>query len=264
MYRLLMVTDDAGALERLSAMTGWEAMGYKPPHLRSTAQEAMECLQRHYVDAIAVARAPALEPLVPYLNQRYPHTPLFEVADTQEGQRAVLKELSNVLTRLSADDSNDEYDLQCRFEQQRERWLRKVIAGVIPTEADICRQFRLYRCRADLSAPCVLVRLELPQDDSFFSERWHYGSERLETALRNFFGTQRDHMLIHVAVISPQEARVLCYPADAQADMSENAILAFVQETVEQVDHYVGLRMRVLEARHLSGLVDFAADKAVY
>ena len=264
MYRLLMVTDDTKALERLSAMTGWEAMGYKPPHLRSSVEGAVECLGRHYVDAIAVARVPALEPLIPYLDEKYPHTPLFEIADTEEGQYAVLKEVSNLLTRLSADDSNDEYDQSGRFDQQRERWLRKVIAGVIPTQEDIRRQLRLYRCGAELNMPCMLTRLELPQDDSFLSERWHYGSERLETALRNFFGTQREHMLIHVAVISQQEVRVLCYPADAQADMSEKAILSFVQETVEQVDHYVGLRMRVLEARRLSGLGDFAADKAVY
>ena len=263
MYRLLMVTDDPKALERLSAMTGWEAMGYKPPHLRSSVEGAIDCLGRHHVDAIAVAPVPVLQSLMPYLDEKYPRTPLFEMADTEEGQCAVLKELRNLLTRLSADDSNDEYDQSARFDQQRERWMRKVIAGVIPTEGDIRRQLRLYRCQANLIVPCMLTRLELPQGDSFLSERWHYGSERLETALRNFFGTEREHMLIHVAVISPQEVRVLCCPADAQADLSEEAILSLVRETVEQVDHYVGLRMRVLGTRRLSGLGDFAADKAV-
>lgn len=263
MYRLLMVTDDAAVLERLSAMTGWEAMGYKPPHLRSSVEGAMECLGRHSVDAVAVAQVPALDPLLPYLDEKYPRTPLLEIADTEEEQYAMLKELANLLTRLAADDSNDEYDQIARFDQQRERWLRKVIAGIVPTQADICRQLRLYRCGTALNKPCMLTRLEVPQDDSFLSERWHYGSERLETALRNFFGTQREHMLIHVAVISPKEVRVLCYPADEQADMSEKVILSFVQETVEQVQHYLGLRMQVLETRRLSGLGDFAADKAV-
>ncbi len=262
MYRLLIVTDDAWAIERLSAMTGWEAMGFKPPRVRSSVEDAMECMKKHYIDAVAVSESPAFERLLPYLDAEHPHTPLFEIAKTEEEQRAVLRELYSLLTRLCADDSNDGYDQTYMLQQQRERWLRKVIAGLIPTEEMIRRQLRLYRCRARMGVPCVLIRLELPQDDSFLSERWHYGSERLETALRNFFGTEREHMLIHVAVISPQEVCVLCYPADEQAHMTENAILAYVKETVEQVEHYVGLRMKVLEARRLLSLGEFAADRA--
>ena len=259
MYRLLIVTDAQNVKDMISAMQGWEAMGFKPPRIRCSMEEAVDCIHRHHLDAIAVDENPQLQGFLTYLDEHFPTIPLFQIGEDAQQQQVILHELSGVLSRLRADDTNDEYDENSRMAEQRERWLKKVIGGLV-SQNDMARQLRLYRCCEKLSVPCVLARLEMQQDDRFFGERWHYGSERLETALRNFFGTSHDRMLIHVAVVSPQEVRVLCYPAEEPEALTERGVYEYVQETVEQIDHYLGLSMRVADVRSLPGLAAFASD----
>ena len=171
-----------------------------------------------------------------------------------------MRQTVNLLTRLRADDSNDQYDPAYMMEKQRARWLRRVIGGLEPTAEDIVRGLKLYRCAMRPGVPCVLARLGVPEDDGFMTERWHYGGERLEIALRNFFGREHGHMLLRVAVVSPQEVRVLCYPRDEAEGLSENAAFEYVQETIEQIARYLGLALKVLEVRRIAGLCDFAAE----
>lgn len=262
MYRLLIVTHDPKKVEMLSAMTGWEKLGFRKPVLCQSVQEAMESLSTRHTDAFAVEETPDFEALYACLNEKYPNKPLCAVADTQEEQRMVVQELYRLLNRLNADDSNDEYDESYRLQQERERWLKKVISGMGPSVQEMSRQLKLYRCRECMDVPCVLARLEMTDEDGFLSNRWHYGGERLEQALRNFFGYEHDHMLMHVAVASPEEVRVLCYPACVEEGISENAAFDYVQETLEQVEHYLGLRMKVLEVSRVPGLQAFAAPGA--
>ena len=54
MYRLLIVTGNQSVRDLFTAMEGWESLGFKPPRLRQTTQEALECMQKHQIDAIAV------------------------------------------------------------------------------------------------------------------------------------------------------------------------------------------------------------------
>lgn len=260
MYRLLIVTDEQRVKDMFSSMEGWEAMGIKPPRLRSSVEEAVECMHKHPIDAIAVDDAPAFEALYAYLDEHYPDMPIFQIERTAQEQLQTVREASSLLTRLKADDSNDEYDDTHKLDLQRERWLRKVIGGLIPTAGDLARQLRLYRCDTRLGVPCVLARLGLSVDDSFLADRWHYGSERLEIALRNFFGREHGGMRIHVAVVSQEEVRVLCYPLSLEDGVSENAAYEYIQETVDQIQHYLGLSLKVLETRRLPGLEAFAAD----
>lgn len=262
MYRLLIVTGNPNAQEMLSAMDGWEKMGFKPPRLIGSAEEAVQCLRGYHVDAIAVDDDPALDEFCAYLDEQYPNKPLFQIARSPEAQRKVVQELYSLLTRLNADDTNDDYDPAYKLQHQRERWLRKVVSGMISTSEELSRQHRLYRCPLQLNEPCVLARLDMPDDDRFLSQRWHYGSERLETALRNFFGSAHDHMLIRVCVLSQEEVRVLCCPDGTECGVSENAAFEYIQETLEQIDHYLGLQMKILEVRRVPGLIAFAADNA--
>ena len=88
------------------------------------------------------------------------------------------------------------------------------------------------------------------------SERWHYGSDRLETALRNFFGSGHSHMLMHVAVVSPEEVRVLCYPASPEFGVSENIAYDYMHETVEQIENYLGLHMNIVSVHRISGICE--------
>lgn len=260
MYRLLIVTDKPSAIEMFQNMSGWEKMGFKSPRLCRNVQEAADSLRSYRVDAIALDEASVTDEFNIHLDAHYPNIPLCQIAEAEEEQRKLIQELYSLLTRLSADDSNDAYDEAYKLQQQRERWLKNVIGGRASSREEMARHLRLYRCRERLDVPCVLARLEMTDEDGFLSNRWHYGGERLEQALRNFFGYEHDDMLMHVAVFSQEEVRVLCYPASTEQGVSENAAFDYVQETLEQVDHYLGLHMKVLEVRRVPGLAAFASD----
>lgn len=260
MYRLLIVTTDQNTKDMFASMEGWEALGIKPPRLRDSVEAAIACMHDHPIDAIAIEDTPVLAPLLAYLDEHAPATPLFEIGRSAEEQLATVREVASLLTRLHADDSNDEYDLTDRMEKLRAHWLRKVVRGMERTPEDIRRGLRLYRCGERADVPCILGRLVMPADDGFLTERWHYGGQRLEVALRNFFGHEHGHMLFHVAVVSQEEVRVLCYPRDAGEGLSENEAFEYIQETAEQIEKYLGLSMKVLEVRRIPGLVAFAAE----
>ena len=43
MYRLLIVTTNQATKDMLASMEGWEALGVKPPRVRETVEDAVEC-----------------------------------------------------------------------------------------------------------------------------------------------------------------------------------------------------------------------------
>ncbi len=259
MYRLLIVTDVQDVKERMEQIQDWEALGFKRPRLRQSMEETVECLHRHHIDAVAVEQKADFDSVRIYLDTYFPNTPIFQIGKTEGEQLLILRELTTLLSRLNADDTNDEYDEAARLLEERERFLKKVISGRVPGRDDLERLLQLYRCRERADVPCVLARLEMPQDDLFFDERWHYGSERLETALRNFFGREHDGMAMHVAVVSPQEVRVLCYPASEEG-IREDVAGDYVEETVRRVEDYLGLALNVMNVQRLPGLAAFAAS----
>ena len=169
MYRLLIVTDNQNVKERLEAMQGWEALGFKTPRIRTGMEDAVECIHRHHIDAIAVEDSPAFEDFRAYLDEHFPNVPLFEIAPNETEQLLLLRELSGLLSRLKADDTNDLYDEAARMQEQRERWIKKVIGGLEISQGDMNRHIRLYRCTERLGVPCVLARLEMPEDDHFMA-----------------------------------------------------------------------------------------------
>ena len=254
MYRLLIVTENPEVNSRISEMQGWEKLGFKPPRLRATAAEARECMQKHHIDAIAVEHTPALEELFVFLDEQHPDLPMFRIDTDEQKLFQNMNEVYRLLNRLKADDSDDRYDPALNMQFQRERWMKKLIGGMVADVGELERQMLLYRFNARTDLPCVLARIEMSDEDGFMSVRWHYGSDRLETALRNFFGQEYSNMRIHLAVTSPEEVRVLCCPADETVTVSEKLAYDYMKETTEQIEHYLGLHMNILDVVRLSGL----------
>ena len=77
MYRLLIVTTNQATKDMLASMEGWEALGVKPPRVRETVEDAVECMKKHPIDAIAVEDAPVFAPLADYLDRQAPAMPVF-------------------------------------------------------------------------------------------------------------------------------------------------------------------------------------------
>lgn len=247
-----------------TSMEGWEAMGYKPPRLRSTVDDAQECMRKHHIDAIAIDDDPSFAPLNAYLDEQYPLMPIFEIAEDEQSQWAVMREVYQLLNQLHADDSDDEYDEEYRLKMVQERWMKKLLSGMAPTRDYILTHHRMLRCAEKMDAPLLCARLSIPLGDSFLTERWHYGSDRLEVALRNFFGEEHDHMKLHVAVISPEEVRVMVSAKPHKPDKAEispERALGYIRETIEQIQNYLGLSMTLTDMKALHSLTALAAEE---
>ncbi len=263
MFRLLIVSERKPVEAMFASMEGWESMGYRPPRVRTTSEDALLCMQKHHIDAIAVDDNPAFDDLRAHLARNCPDMPFFRIEDSAEKELCIVKEVAQVLDLIHADHSNDDYDESFYFNLERDLWLRRVLSGEEPTEDSLRRKYDLYRCRIPLDQPCVFARLSLPEGDAYLSGPWHYGTERLETALYNFFGLEHEHMLIRIAVVTQHEARVLVAPAPdtpTGADMSFQQARAYLEDTIAQVKHYLGLSMELQEFRAVDSLTAFAAE----
>lgn len=260
MYRLLIVTEKQAVRDMFAAMEGWETMGFKQPRLRQSTAEALECMEKHHIDAIAIDDSAAFEDLNAFVDEHCPLMLRFPIMDTPEEQLRIVRELDRMLGGLRADHTNGEYDEANALWLSRERLLKNIVCGMIPTRQDVAMKLRMLCCKEREDIPCVLARLGMDMEDPFLTDRWHYGSDRLETALRNFFGTEQDDMRLHVAVVSPQEVRVLCYPLSGDEGLKEAVVYDYIRDTVEQVEHYLGLGMNIMDVRRLPGLSAFAAE----
>lgn len=262
MYRLLIVTKSPTIERMFGEMDGWETMGFKPPRVRKSFEDAIECMQKHHIDAIGIDSG--FPEFMPWLDENYPQTPVFTVHNDMEQQLAVVREVELLLNQIHTDDSNDDYNEATNFALARERWMKYLLSRLAPNRTEILKQQLLYRSTDDSEKPCVFARICIPEGDMFITERWHYGSERLGTALRNFFGDEYESMNIHIAVVSPEEVRIVFCPRMTGGAKAASQIKArdFIEETIERIQHYLGLTMSLTEYRILNGLTDFAADNA--
>ncbi len=261
MYRLLIVTEKQSVRDMFEGMSGWEVMGFKQPRLRATTEEALACMEKHHIDAIAMDEGSAFADLDAYVEENCPTMLRFAVEDTPEEQLRTIRILDRLLNQIRADHSNNQYDERNALQYTQDRQMKSLLSGMIPTEKELNARLRMLRCRERGDEPCVVARLGLDEEDPFLTERWHYGSDRLEVALRNFFGGDQPNMLVHVAVVSQDEVRVLCYPYGGEC-LDTGRVEAFIQEVAHQVENYMGLRMKVLDVQTIPGLSVFARERS--
>lgn len=262
MYRLLIVSKAAHIEGIFTSIDAWEQMGYKQPRIRTSVEDAIACMHKHHIDAIAIDDDADFEPLYAYLDENAPDMPIFALANDAQGQLAIIRQLDQLLGYLHSDHSDDDYDEGYYMGQARASWMHKLLKGKVEDENELKQQHRLLRMREKPDAPCVYATLSVPQGDQFLSGRWHYGSARLETALRNFFGNEYGHMSVRLSVATPAEVRVaFCPLIGVEPQISEKAVEEYIRETIEQVDNYLGLTMALESVMRVDGLIAFTKEK---
>lgn len=262
MYKLLLATDQPEILDAFAAVPSWEAMGFRPPRVVSSARAAIDSLKAHHVDGIAFALPAEDESLLmAYLSADYPILPIFATGKTQAEVVASVEELRRLLNRTHMDFSNDDFGEKDMLQLCRHEFFRSLLGGRIVGESNVLNHLRLLRSRMDPTKPCVVVDMELPEGDDFLSGRWHYGPERLEVALRNFFGAELDGMRMLASVLPDERIRLLCCPmlgAAVEADSITAAVSNHAQEAMAQVEEYLGLELHIVNIHILPALTALA------
>jgi len=268
MYKLLLATNRQEIRDVFEQVESWEALGFRAPRIADSAESAITCLNNHYVDAIAFALPKEQEDtLYAYLQKKHPIMPIFQATKIKKEQMAYLKELRLLLNRTHADFSNDNFGEADMMMLCRHEFLRALLSEKIGNEGDVRTHLKLLRSKMDPEQPCVVVDMELPRGDEYMMDRWHYGSDRLEIALRNFFGYEMDGMRMVTSVISPKRIRLLACPMlgsqlKESADSITGLVVAHANEAIEQVRIYMDLDMSVTGLRVLPKLTHLAVDKA--
>ncbi len=266
MYKLLLATDQHDIQNMFSQITDWESRGFRVPRTAVSAQEAIACLEKHHVDAVAYRlNAQDENELYQKLKQSYPDLPIFRLDRNVSEQMTVLNELRVLLNRTHADFANEDYGIADMMKLCRNDFMRALLSGSVSDSRDIQSKIRLLRYGIDLDKPCVLLDMDLPQGDEYLAGRWHYGSERLEVALRNFFGAASDGLSYHVAVVSPQLLRLLACPLEGQhetegEDSLTGMVENHVQDAIEQIGEYLALEVRIKSTRVLKNVTVLAVQ----
>ena len=130
MYKLLLVTDKPQVRTVFDSVEDWDKQGFRPPHVRTCAAEAEDCLLKHHADGIFLS-VPAEDErqLMLLLDRRYPLTPVVEAPDQRDDLLRNLNELRWLLNRVRADYSNDRYDEAEMLRLVRHAYFRRVLQG---------------------------------------------------------------------------------------------------------------------------------------
>ena len=260
MYRLLIATNEPDVLDQLKASVDWASLNFREPIMVDTAEEAIRCMETKRVDCVAYMLGSAeARRLSSYLNTVRPSLPIFEIRRSLDAQMRILNDMRRVLDRLHMDASDEEYDEKTILSMLRDELMHNLLAGEIATEGELRGRLQMLRSHLSLTRPCMLYDLDMPQGEVYLNFQWHYGSERLERALRNnFFGRYYEDLYYQVAVLTPRYIRVIVCQRDDRENEPEDSLAAradqHVSQVLENIKEYLGLDMTLAQRTLLPNL----------
>lgn len=263
MYKLLLATDKPEIMDAFNGVKSWEALGFKQPRVVSSAQGAIDSLKKHHADGIAIALTGGeSDALNQCLLADYPILPIIHAGKNAGQVTDAVCELRALLNRTRADFSNDNFGEADMMQLCRHEFFRNLIGGKVEKADDVVRRLRLLRSRMSPDKPCVLLELAMPEGDAFLSGRWHYGSERLEVALRNFFGFELDGMRMLVSVLPDERIYLLACPmlGEEAVDSISGVVSKHAEESIAHVREYLDLHLNIASIRVLTNLTALAND----
>lgn len=265
MYKLLLATDRADVETAFDQLNTWETIGFRKPGVVRSLEEAVDYLGAYAVDAIAVALPKDQEAgLTAHLRNAYPVLPVLQASASGEECLRALKECDALLTWLRADVTNLNFTEEDRLQVARHDFFRTLLAGKITDRGSVYRRLKLLRSRMNPELPCVVMEFSLPKEDDYLFEHWHYGSERLEVALRNFFGGELEDMRMLVSVLPGERVMLLCCPMGQTAKLKEESLIEAVSRHVKQpmadIREYLDIDLSIAGVRVLPALTALVAE----
>ena len=266
MYKLLLVSDQEDVLNAFAGIKNWELLGFKQPHIRHDFEGTKDSLAKHHADGICIAVNPDQEELIlAYLQEFFPNVSIFEAGRNEEEVLRYLSELKILLNRIHADFYNERANTRDVLQLCRHEFFRKLLNGKVRTSEDLRRNMRLLRSRMDADRPCLLIEIEQTAPYDQLEGRWHYGTDRLEMALRNSFAGDRNG--IHILPTINTDGRILvlaCPLHGVETPLTVNAmtamLTAYAAESIEHMKEYFGVEMHIIDIRVLQALNSLCCD----
>ena len=265
MYRVLIATNEPSILDGLNEHLDWETQGFYPPLVVSSADEAIQAMETKRVDCIAyMLESREARRLSTFLNTMRPSMPIFELRRSVEAQRRIIEDMHRLLDRMRSDAAED-MDEETALAMIRDEFTHNLLAEEIQSEAALRGLLQMMRFHFSTDKKCVMYEFDLPQGEVYMNSRWHYGSERLENALRsNFFGRYYEDLYYIVAVLTPRHIRLVACQRDDRENEPEESLVEradqHVMQTVENIAEYLCLDMVLTSRKVLPNLCVFAKE----
>jgi len=261
MYRILIAMKEADAFSALHDSIDWQSVNFHEPMYVATAEEAISVMETRRVDCIAyVLDTEEARKLNKYLTLVRPSLPIFQIKRRTETQMVVLRDMLRYLDRLHSDMADEVYDENVVMDMLRDELGHTLLAGEIANGSMLRGRLQMLRSYVSPDKKCVLYDFDMPQGEVYLMNQWHYGSERLENALRNnFFGRYYDDIYYFVAVLTPRHIRVVaCQRVDGKEE-SEESLLgrtdAHIEQSLENIKEYLGLDLMLAQTHILDNLI---------
>jgi hypothetical protein len=269
MYKILMATDIQGYAGQFSQAELFETMGFRTPCVVDSVQAAFECLDKRHIDAIAYrfAKQACNQELFAFLQAKYQILPIFTASLNSRELAETLASLRLLLNRTHADFSDDNFNESDILMLCRHEFFRNLLSESITSEDQLKTSLLLLRSSMDSEKACLVLDMALPDGEEYFAGRWHYGADRLEVALRNFFGREMRGMRILPSVVAPDSIRLLACPLLGSEDNDLNdqsvtgEVYAHAQDAIKEVREYLSLDMRIERIRVLPNLSALVAKR---
>lgn len=265
MYKLLLVTDRQDVKQAFESITNWGQMMFRPITIISSVEEALEYLRCNSVDALGYCLTGDDVAAMRQYVADHPSLPVFQShADTamlvDEMQRT-----RRFLDRMHMDDSDDCFEEKVVLQMLRDELMNQLLSGEIATKEELLSRVKLVRADASVVLPCYLYDFDLPQGEVYLADRWHYGRERLQSALRNnFFSRFVDGIYYDVAVLTPRHIRVFACPR-MDCELPEKKAAQMVKKHVENVvaaiKNYLDLDLDLEQVTSLHNIFDLISQE---
>lgn len=262
MYKLLLVTDREEVIQAFQQVPDLQALMFAPLTVIGDPQSAINYLESNAVDAVGYSmRHQDVTPLHHYLVDVRPSLPVFQTHHHGDTLLGELHRVRRFLDALHADHSDTNYDEAQVLEYLRDELIHQLLAREIATKEELKSRLELVRASLALNRAAFLFDFDMPQGDIYLADRWHYGRQRLENALRNnFFGRHHQDLVYGVAVLAPRHVRVIAcqqvhFPQqDDEATAAQ--VMAHVQKAVSDIKEYLDLDLNMEQYTVLQTLQD--------
>ena len=260
MYRLLLVLDRGSEAEMLYSSVFTKEAGFYPLVFAEDEAQAVQLIRQESFDAVGVLPGSETEERIAgALKEMDSPLPMFTLQEDHEG---MLRDLKHLLNRLNADYADESIPLKEMVGIVTTELVHNLLTGSLRDPQTVARWFRMLRKDRYLSCPCRVWELSIPQGEGYLSDRWHYGTHRLESALcTNFFDRADPQADYYLAFINNRSARMIAIHNAGQAD-SEGMDLA-VCRTVEDIKDYLDLEIMIAGAETVPDLTAAALAQPI-
>lgn len=265
MYKLLLVTDRQDVRQAFESITNWGQMMFRPITIIGSVEEALEYLRCNSVDAMGYCLTGDDVAAMRQYVADHPSLPIFQSHADMELLAEELQRTRRFLDRMHVDDSDEYFGEAVVLQMLRDELMNQLLAGEIPTREELLGRVKLVRANASVVLPCYLYDFDLPQGEVYLADRWHYGRERLQSALRNnFFSRYVDGIYYDVAVLTPRHIRVFACPR-MDCEMPENEAAQTVRRHIEKVigdiKNYLDLDLNLEQVTTLNNMFDLVSQE---